>query len=217
MLKLIEEDADSFAQRAEMYYRKRPELIKMVEEFYRAHRLLAERYDQFKSESGTRLLTPWTMSPVIAAKYRPEKLMTLSSIENKSYDSYSESYELEEESELSEESDVEDPEPEEVQSQADKTNEVVSCGNNTNTELMMLREEIEKLKVENRSQKEQLMQKDEEKREVIRQLSIAMNMLKEENLQLRKRMVVDDSAKKQKTLEFNNKSFKGLFWKRLFK
>ncbi|KAL0371277.1 UNVERIFIED_CONTAM: protein NETWORKED 1D [Sesamum angustifolium] len=44
MIKLIEEDADSFA-RAEMYYKKRPELMKLVEEFYRAYRALAERYD----------------------------------------------------------------------------------------------------------------------------------------------------------------------------
>ncbi|KAM7527214.1 hypothetical protein LguiB_030624 [Lonicera macranthoides] len=45
MIKLIEEDADSFAKRAEMYYEKRPELMKLVEEFYRAYRALAERYD----------------------------------------------------------------------------------------------------------------------------------------------------------------------------
>ncbi|XP_022771138.1 protein NETWORKED 1D-like isoform X2 [Durio zibethinus] len=45
MIKLIEEDADSFARRAEMYYKKRPELMKLVEEFYRAYRALAERYD----------------------------------------------------------------------------------------------------------------------------------------------------------------------------
>ncbi|KAM0064519.1 putative protein Networked (NET), actin-binding (NAB) [Helianthus debilis subsp. tardiflorus] len=45
MIKLIEEDADSFARRAEMYYKKRPELMKLVEELYRAYRALAERYD----------------------------------------------------------------------------------------------------------------------------------------------------------------------------
>ncbi|GER35468.1 kinase interacting family protein [Striga asiatica] len=45
MLKLIEEDADSFAKKAEMYYQKRPELIGLVEDFYRMYRSLAERYD----------------------------------------------------------------------------------------------------------------------------------------------------------------------------
>ncbi|KAG0481262.1 hypothetical protein HPP92_012120 [Vanilla planifolia] len=47
MIKLIEEDADSFARRAEMYYKKRPDLMKLVEQFYRAYRALAEkRYDR---------------------------------------------------------------------------------------------------------------------------------------------------------------------------
>ncbi|XP_057821293.2 protein NETWORKED 1D [Cryptomeria japonica] len=50
MLKLIEEDADSFAKRAEMYYKKRPELVHLVEEFYRAYRALAERYDHISGE-----------------------------------------------------------------------------------------------------------------------------------------------------------------------
>lgn len=50
MLRLIEEDADSFAKRAEMYYQKRPELVNLVEEFYRAYRSLAERYDYLAGE-----------------------------------------------------------------------------------------------------------------------------------------------------------------------
>ncbi|KAJ4867365.1 Protein NETWORKED 4B [Raphanus sativus] len=50
MLKLIEEDADSFAKKAQMYYQKRPELIHLVEEFYRMYRALAERYDQASGE-----------------------------------------------------------------------------------------------------------------------------------------------------------------------
>ncbi|KAL3530985.1 hypothetical protein ACH5RR_010307 [Cinchona calisaya] len=50
MLKLIEEDADSFAKKAAMYYQKRPELISLVEEFYRMYRSLAERYNQVTGE-----------------------------------------------------------------------------------------------------------------------------------------------------------------------
>ncbi|XP_042444206.1 protein NETWORKED 1A-like isoform X1 [Zingiber officinale] len=45
IIKLLEEDADSFARKAEMYYKKRPELMKLVEELYRAYRALAEKYD----------------------------------------------------------------------------------------------------------------------------------------------------------------------------
>ncbi|KAL6967832.1 hypothetical protein U1Q18_033642 [Sarracenia purpurea var. burkii] len=50
MLKLIEEDGDSFAKKAEMYYQKRPELVSQVEEFYRMYRSLAERYDHVTAE-----------------------------------------------------------------------------------------------------------------------------------------------------------------------
>ncbi|XP_011041772.1 PREDICTED: paramyosin-like isoform X2 [Populus euphratica] len=50
MLKLIEEDGDSFAKKAEMYYQRRPELISHVEEFYRMYRSLAERYDHVTEE-----------------------------------------------------------------------------------------------------------------------------------------------------------------------
>lgn len=50
MLKLIDEDGDSFAKKAEMYYKKRPELVASVEEFYRMYRALAERYDQVTGE-----------------------------------------------------------------------------------------------------------------------------------------------------------------------
>ncbi|MED6192369.1 hypothetical protein PIB30_009447 [Stylosanthes scabra] len=50
MLKLIEQDADSFAKKAEMYYQKRPELVALVEEFYRGYRALAERYDHVTVE-----------------------------------------------------------------------------------------------------------------------------------------------------------------------
>ncbi|GFS39550.1 kinase interacting (KIP1-like) family protein [Actinidia rufa] len=49
-LKLLKEDGDSFAKRAEMYYKKRPELINFVEESYRAYRALAERYDHISKE-----------------------------------------------------------------------------------------------------------------------------------------------------------------------
>uniref|UniRef100_A0A7N0TU76 NAB domain-containing protein n=1 Tax=Kalanchoe fedtschenkoi TaxID=63787 RepID=A0A7N0TU76_KALFE len=50
MLKIIDLDGDSFAKRAEMYYKKRPELMEFVEESFRAYRSLAERYDHLSRE-----------------------------------------------------------------------------------------------------------------------------------------------------------------------
>jgi chromosome segregation ATPase len=50
MLTLIEEEGDSFAKKAEMYYERRPQLIAHVENFYRMYRALAERYDNVTGE-----------------------------------------------------------------------------------------------------------------------------------------------------------------------
>jgi len=50
VLKLLEEEGDSFAKRAEMYYKRRPELINFVEESFRAYRSLADRYDHLSTE-----------------------------------------------------------------------------------------------------------------------------------------------------------------------
>ncbi|MBA0735772.1 hypothetical protein Gogos_019587 [Gossypium gossypioides] len=57
MLKLIEEDGDSFAKKAEMYYQKRPELVSQVEGFYRMYRSLAERHDLLTAEWRKNILS----------------------------------------------------------------------------------------------------------------------------------------------------------------
>ncbi|XVE73248.1 hypothetical protein DITRI_Ditri11bG0101800 [Diplodiscus trichospermus] len=67
---------------------------------------------------------------------------------------------------------------------------------------MKLREEVERLKEENKNQKVQLMQKDEEKREVIRQLSLAVQVLKDENMELKK-SIMKESPSKWNPLEFS--------------
>ncbi|KAF2298576.1 hypothetical protein GH714_024174 [Hevea brasiliensis] len=160
----------------------------MVEDFYRTHRSLAERYDQLKSDSGNRFLT--TMGSPFSTKYQQQKLVNGI---DQACDKHSEIYDLED----SAESEVEDPEQEEE----------------TELEEEMGDQEIERLKEENRIQREQLLQKDEEKREVIRQLSLAMEVLKLENVQLRKR-VARDSTKKTSLFVFEN--LKEIFSRKLF-
>ncbi|KAL4195281.1 hypothetical protein AMTRI_Chr05g63850 [Amborella trichopoda] len=49
-VKPIEEDAISFAKRAEMFYKKRPKLVNLVEKFYRAYRVSAKRCDHISSK-----------------------------------------------------------------------------------------------------------------------------------------------------------------------
>ncbi|XP_019177560.1 PREDICTED: kinase-interacting protein 1 [Ipomoea nil] len=63
MVKLIQEDGDSFAKRAEMYYKRRPELINFVEESYRAFRSLAERYDKLSKDLQSANHTLATLCP----------------------------------------------------------------------------------------------------------------------------------------------------------
>ncbi|KAK1428218.1 hypothetical protein QVD17_17047 [Tagetes erecta] len=215
MLKLIEEDADSFAKRAEMYYKKRPELITIVEDLYRAHRSLAEKYDQVKFEGGNRHLTPWTSCPLPLSKFRTSQLVKES---EKSYDSYSESFDFDQDYFDSDDSvvvddlEVEQQEDEE-EDKGTQFDEETKQVNNLDEEFVTLREEIDKLKRENKIQKEQLVQKDEEKKEAIRQLSFCVDHLKQENLDLKTRI-----AKDKNSLNNNNRSpfeftkLKGVFW-----
>ncbi|XP_076885603.1 protein NETWORKED 2C-like [Bidens hawaiensis] len=49
-MNLVQKDGDSFAKRAEMYYKHRPELIAFIEESVRAYRALAERYDKLSTD-----------------------------------------------------------------------------------------------------------------------------------------------------------------------
>ncbi|XP_047976882.1 protein NETWORKED 3C-like [Salvia hispanica] len=211
MLQVIEEDADSFAQRAEMYYRKRPELISMVEDFYRTHRSLAERYDLVKAESGSRLpSSPWSSlslssassSPLPFAKYHLEKSPSLC---EGAYDSYSEACGPDDESD---ESEVDDPEEEE---EVVVGSDVSSEGRDG--ELVRLREEVARLVEENERQREELKAKDEEKREVIRQLSRAMELLREENVMLRE-CLSNKTPKKESKIEYTK--MKENFFGRLF-
>ncbi|KAK7301103.1 hypothetical protein RJT34_11963 [Clitoria ternatea] len=49
-LRILRYEGDSFGQRAEMYYKNRPELVNFVEEAFRAYKSLSERYDHLSRE-----------------------------------------------------------------------------------------------------------------------------------------------------------------------
>ncbi|KAF7818246.1 protein NETWORKED 3A-like [Senna tora] len=180
ILKLIEEDADSFAQRAEMYYKKRPQLISMLQHLYRTHRSLAERYDQLKFTSP-----------------RCQSHNSLA-FTDRNYDSYSEICDVEE----SVDSEIDDSDLE--LEQAATTNFTKQCDeierlreeirtykdqlkqkDGLSDQVSILKGEIEGLREENVAYKDQLKEKDEEKMEVIRQLSLAIDILKQENVKMR--------------------------------
>lgn len=171
MLRVIDEDADSFAARAEMYYKKRPELIAMVEDFYRSHRSLAERYD---------LLRPSSVH-----KHGSESHEKSSTCDGSSWSEACETHEEYAESE------VDDAESKWVnEGETDGIVEEVESSQldygQDNESYEMMKEEIERLRGENRIYNEMVRDKDEEKREAIRQMSLAIQMLKEENSELKK-------------------------------
>ena len=58
MVSIIEEDGDSFAKRAEMFYKRRPHLLKILDDLHRSYRCLAENYDQISRSRSTRLNHP---------------------------------------------------------------------------------------------------------------------------------------------------------------
>ncbi|KAJ4872502.1 Protein NETWORKED 3A [Raphanus sativus] len=195
MLRVIDEDADSFAARAEMYYKKRPELVAMVEDFYRSHRSLAERYDLLRPSSVHKHGSE--------SHHRDEKASTWDQ------SSWSEACETREEYA---ESEVDDGEDKWVDDDEGETDDNYGEANGDDG---IMKEEIERLREENKVYGEMVREKDEEKREAIRQMSLAIQMLKEENSELKKRCVssvVDVSQRKQQIWKpFEFKKLEGLF------
>ncbi|KAL1550222.1 protein NETWORKED 3A-like isoform X1 [Salvia divinorum] len=168
--KLIEQDVESFSQRADAYYNMRPKLIGMVHDFHRMHTSLAQSYDQLnKFEIGSHLLTS-SFCPLSVAKNRLKKSVSL---QENALHSYSNGCKLAE----FDEPEVDDPEEQE---EGGEEKESSDC------EWRRLKDKLERLREENKVQREELMQKDEDKRDVIRQLSLAMDLLMEENLILEK-------------------------------
>ncbi|CAM8987842.1 unnamed protein product [Rhodiola kirilowii] len=201
MLKIIEEDADSFAQRADMYYMKRPQLISMVEDLYSSHRSLAEKLYAAKLESQILChKTQIESSPMPCFKSKLDRCGSTTNF----VDTYTDSLDSDLYSSESE-SEVDDPDEAEV------VDHMVA-----NQEMVKLSEEIERLRIENQIQQAELVQKDEEKREVIRQLSLAVDMMKEENLILRKSLAaastdqVSATSKKWSIPEFRKVFFFGI-------
>ncbi|XP_009414182.2 protein NETWORKED 3C [Musa acuminata AAA Group] len=173
MLNLIEEDADSFAKRAEMYYKRRPQLVDMIEDFYRAHRSLAEQHDQLKSGSAVRRSI--SVCPAFFDRSCSRSISSSDADEGPKFST---------DSFYSEESEVDDPEQEE--NEAENKPRVMSDEGTDRYLVMKLKHELERLREENAKLKAEIAGKDEEKRDVIRQLALSLDILKEENVTLRR-------------------------------
>lgn len=199
MLNLIEEDADSFAKRAEMYYKRRPQLVDMIEDFYRAHRSLAEQYDQLKSGSAVRRSI--SVGPSFFDSSCSRSISSSDTDEGPKFST---------DSFYSEESEVDDPEQEENEAEGKPR---VMSDEGTDSYLVKLEHELERLREENAKLKAEIAGKDEEKRDVIRQLALSLDILKEENVTLRR--YIKHPEKKGGLVELK-KLTKDMFSGRLF-
>lgn len=247
MLQLIDQDADSFAQRAEMYYKKRPVLVDMLGDLYRTHRSLAEQYDLLKHGSGTRQ-TVFGLSSCTQSRSRASsvngKTTPRSSCSVSTYDSESEVDDPEQEEDHEQEQaelirvemvkmELSSREQQRQREQVELMREEIikmelslreqQEGQKEQMELM--HSEMERLKErnaalqkaaeENKALKAELAGKDEEKREVIRQLASSMNMMREENLTLREHLRGSKHSTTSRAFDLK-KAARDLFSARLF-
>ncbi|CAD5195486.1 unnamed protein product [Musa acuminata subsp. malaccensis] len=185
MLRLVEDDADSFAKRAEMYYKKRPQLVSMIEDFRRAHRSLAVRCDQLRSGGAACRVT----AALGASRLDRSWARSISSDKGE-VESRSSASDSDDDDDDSEESEVDDPE----QGGERRGRETPDA------DLVKLMGEVERLKEENAALKSEIAGKDEEKRDVIRQLALSLQILKEEHAGLR--MCIKDGKTKGPISEF---------------
>ncbi|CAM0907290.1 unnamed protein product [Alopecurus aequalis] len=217
MLKLIDQDADSFAQRAEMYYKKRPVLVDMLGDLYRSHRSLAEQYDTLKNGSGTRrsMLTPSSSTKSWSPASMDGKATGSSSANSLCSESYDSESEVDDPEEQHDEkvSEVSEAETEAEKDQSDQEAELMRA------EIKRLSEqnsELQKAIEDNKAAlKAELAAKDEEKREVIRQLASSIDMVKQENYTLRECLKSSKHAPSSRAFDLK-KLTKDLFSAKLF-
>ncbi|XP_052160974.1 protein NETWORKED 3A-like [Oryza glaberrima] len=244
MLKMIDQDADSFAQRAEMYYKKRPVLVDMLGDLYRTHRSLAEQLDLLKNGNGTRhtvfgpssCTQSWSHQAAAAAMGGKGTTGSRSSISlcSDTYDSESEVDDPEQEDMEEELSESEDMMKHSSQSQADQAaqlelmhaeiemlkekNAELQKASAENEMLKQKNEELQRVSEENMALKAELAAKDEEKREVIRQLASSFDIVKKENFTLREFIIKNSknsSSSSSRGFDFK-KLTKDLFSAKLF-
>lgn len=161
MLTLIEDDGDSLAKNAKMYYRRKPKLKQMVEEFNRAYRYLAEKYDQLWSESTHVQTSEFSSSSSNSTEVHHDKMTgTATDLSDKGdIPRKKDGYEL---SRIA-------------------VGEFPACGPEQENTWLELRFQVMKLMEENLQQQAELIRRNDENRETIKELRFELERLKSEN------------------------------------
>lgn len=228
MLSIIEADGDTFAQRAEMFYKSRPELIRLLYDAHKSYRTLAERYDQLRSEFNP------SVNPIRSLSAMSfESLSEVQSIypNNNDNNKQTSSSSLGDHHHLK----PKDSESTRVESanqrfqgrdQGEKDQNELQVGNSSNNDMFEDQEpkrwnkignETRELLEELVQQQAELIRRNEEKTEAIRDLHSQINRLKDENGFLKTCLTnIHDQVDTTSTKRNNHRSpiskFKGPFF-----
>ncbi|KAF5175279.1 Networked 3a [Thalictrum thalictroides] len=235
MLALIEEDGDTFAQRAEMYYKKRPELINMLEEFHKSYRSLAERHDQHLRCESSRMTHSNYYKHQVQHCYGTESYSDSNVAGNMSNFNIVYLDKATDESELSGIRDMkkEIEIGENVVHQVDKKmkgckkmcqNNIIeeNFGARTSMESKesmwcKLRLQVSMLMEDNLRQQSELIKRNDEKRKAIKDLCFQLDKLMDENRNLQQNCLKCSKVGMKQNQSDQISKFKGLFLGKFFK
>ncbi|KAK4413553.1 protein NETWORKED 2A [Sesamum alatum] len=191
ILDLIEDNGETFAKRAEMYYQKKPQLIQMVQDLHSSYRALADKYDQLRPESSMK--TPnneSTSSPL-------RKMQPLEDSAERKPRNDEQTPNL-----FRSQSHVEESSTADYESGTSSFDLITHAGSKVWDEQM----KFSKLLEENLARQTELIKRNDEKREVI-------NELRNENKNLSRKASHSSSSQKGalKGSKSHKRKFKGLF------
>ncbi|GJS06285.1 NETWORKED 3A-like protein [Tanacetum coccineum] len=200
MLSLIEDDGDTFAKRAEMYYKKRPSLVESVEDLHGSYKSLAKKYDQLMIRYGSARTFSKSGSPISEHKRFPLKVQGSENdhVQNSSFDLDYEFLDFEGQS---------SPE-----SQTGKS-KVVLVDDDFEKNWEELRLNVIKLVEENLEQQAELVKRNDEKIEAINELRAHVQKLVAENIELKSRLA--DTQGDVKRNRSHLSKAKNVIWKKI--
>lgn len=176
MLSLIQEDGDTFAKRAEMFYKRRPLLIESVEDLHGSYISLAKKYNRLMIRAF-----PKSDSPI---SENPNRFQT--KLEGSDHD-----HDHHQKSDL----DLEDWLY--LESQTEKSN-AVPFDNDIGKGWSKLKVNMMKLVQDNLEQQAELVKRNDEKRDTIKELRAQVSNLVAENNELKSNLANSKADIKQK-------------------
>ncbi|XP_065853427.1 protein NETWORKED 3A-like [Euphorbia lathyris] len=186
VVNLIEDEGDSFTERAELFYKRRPELLSVLRDLHQSYQNLAENYDKIRSAETARVAQ--LRSPFSSLRFR-EMSLTKVKTEEESPNPDPQPQTSLTKVKTEEGSPTPDPQPqtsavEDAITEGTEAKEALSEnegeGEKENT-WEEVKPKVSKLIDDNLRQQTELIRRNDEKREMIKQLRGQICRLVEEN------------------------------------